>query len=48
MHIGPEQFPGGRLGEPAANELSESLNAARPGTEKTQDRHAGPPGYINR
>jgi tRNA uridine 5-carboxymethylaminomethyl modification enzyme len=25
MHIGPEQFPGGRLGEPAANELSESL-----------------------
>jgi tRNA uridine 5-carboxymethylaminomethyl modification enzyme len=25
MHIGPEQSPGGRLGEPAANELSESL-----------------------
>lgn len=25
MHIGSEQFPGGRLGEPAANELSESL-----------------------
>ncbi len=25
MHIGDEQFPGGRLGEPAANELSESL-----------------------
>jgi tRNA uridine 5-carboxymethylaminomethyl modification enzyme len=25
MHIGPEQFPGGRLGEPAANELSQSL-----------------------
>jgi len=25
MHIGPEQFAGGRLGEPAANELSESL-----------------------
>ena len=25
MHIGTEQFPGGRLGEPAANELSESL-----------------------
>ncbi|MBN1508059.1 MAG: tRNA uridine-5-carboxymethylaminomethyl(34) synthesis enzyme MnmG [Sedimentisphaerales bacterium] len=25
MHIGTEQFPGGRLGEPAANELSGSL-----------------------
>ncbi|OHB56340.1 MAG: tRNA uridine-5-carboxymethylaminomethyl(34) synthesis enzyme MnmG [Planctomycetes bacterium RBG_13_44_8b] len=25
MHIGTEQFPGGRLGEPAANELSQSL-----------------------
>ena len=25
MHIGTEQFPGGRLDEPAANELSESL-----------------------
>ena len=25
MHIGTEQFPGGRLGEPAANELSASL-----------------------
>jgi len=25
MHIGTEQFSGGRLGEPAANELSESL-----------------------
>jgi len=25
MHIGPEQFQGGRLGEPAAYELSESL-----------------------
>jgi len=25
MHIGTEQFPGGRLGEPTANELSESL-----------------------
>ena len=25
MHVGTEQFPGGRLGEPAANELSESL-----------------------
>jgi tRNA uridine 5-carboxymethylaminomethyl modification enzyme len=25
MHIGAEQFPGGRLGEPAANELSQSL-----------------------
>jgi len=25
MHIGTQQFPGGRLGEPAANELSESL-----------------------
>jgi tRNA uridine 5-carboxymethylaminomethyl modification enzyme len=25
MHVGPEQFPGGRLGEPAANELSQSL-----------------------
>jgi len=25
MHIGTEQFAGGRLGEPAANELSESL-----------------------
>ena len=25
MHIGAEQFPGGRLGEPAANELSASL-----------------------
>lgn len=25
MHIGTKQFPGGRLGEPAANELSESL-----------------------
>jgi tRNA uridine 5-carboxymethylaminomethyl modification enzyme len=25
MHIGAEQSPGGRLGEPAANELSESL-----------------------
>jgi tRNA uridine 5-carboxymethylaminomethyl modification enzyme len=25
MHIGTEQFPGGRLNEPAANELSESL-----------------------
>jgi len=25
MHIGTEQFPGGRLGDPAANELSESL-----------------------
>jgi len=25
MHIGTEQFPGGRLGEPAANELSDSL-----------------------
>ena len=25
MHIGPQQFPGGRLGEPAADELSESL-----------------------
>jgi len=25
MHIGNQQFPGGRLGEPAANELSESL-----------------------
>jgi tRNA uridine 5-carboxymethylaminomethyl modification enzyme len=25
MHIGAEQFPGGRLDEPAANELSESL-----------------------
>jgi len=25
MHIGPEQFPGGRLGEPAAHELSQSL-----------------------
>ncbi len=26
MHIGTEQFPGGRLGEPAANELSQSLS----------------------
>ena len=25
MHIGAEQFPGGRLGEPAARELSQSL-----------------------
>jgi tRNA uridine 5-carboxymethylaminomethyl modification enzyme len=25
MHVGPEQFPGGRLGEPAAYELSASL-----------------------
>ena len=25
MHIGPEQLAGGRLGEPAANELSDSL-----------------------
>ena len=25
MHIGPEQFPGGRLDEPASNELSKSL-----------------------
>jgi tRNA uridine 5-carboxymethylaminomethyl modification enzyme len=25
MHIGTEQFPGGRLDEPAANELSDSL-----------------------
>ena len=25
MHIGTEQFPGGRLGEPAATELSQSL-----------------------
>jgi tRNA uridine 5-carboxymethylaminomethyl modification enzyme len=25
MHVGAEQFPGGRLGEPAANELSASL-----------------------
>ncbi|MHC4145018.1 MAG: FAD-dependent oxidoreductase, partial [Planctomycetota bacterium] len=25
MHIGAEQFAGGRLGEPAANELSDSL-----------------------
>ncbi len=25
MHIGAEQFPGGRLGEPAAHELSQSL-----------------------
>jgi len=25
MHIGPEQFPGGRLDEPASNELSQSL-----------------------
>jgi tRNA uridine 5-carboxymethylaminomethyl modification enzyme len=25
MHIGSEQFPGGRLGEPAAHELSQSL-----------------------
>jgi tRNA uridine 5-carboxymethylaminomethyl modification enzyme len=25
MHIGTEQFPGGRLGEPAANDLSASL-----------------------
>jgi len=25
MHIGPEQFAGGRLGEPAADKLSESL-----------------------
>ena len=25
MHIGTEQFPGGRLGEPAADELSDSL-----------------------
>ncbi len=31
MHIGPEQFPGGRLGEPAAHELSQSL--ARIGLE---------------
>jgi len=27
MHIGTEQFPGGRLDEPAANELSDSLRA---------------------
>lgn len=26
MHVGTEQSPGGRLGEPAANELSESLS----------------------
>ncbi|MBN2269863.1 MAG: tRNA uridine-5-carboxymethylaminomethyl(34) synthesis enzyme MnmG [Sedimentisphaerales bacterium] len=25
MHVGTEQWPGGRLGEPAANELSQSL-----------------------
>jgi tRNA uridine 5-carboxymethylaminomethyl modification enzyme len=25
MHVGAERFPGGRLGEPAANELSQSL-----------------------
>ncbi len=25
MHVGPDQVPGGRLGEPAANELSASL-----------------------
>ncbi len=31
MHIGAEQFPGGRLGEPAAHELSQSL--ARIGLE---------------
>ncbi len=31
MHIGAEQFPGGRLGEPAAHELSQSL--ARMGLE---------------
>jgi tRNA uridine 5-carboxymethylaminomethyl modification enzyme len=29
MHIGTEQFAGGRLGEPAANELSESLRQLR-------------------
>jgi tRNA uridine 5-carboxymethylaminomethyl modification enzyme len=28
MHIGAEQFPGGRLGEPAAHELSQSLERA--------------------
>jgi tRNA uridine 5-carboxymethylaminomethyl modification enzyme len=31
MHIGPEQIPGGRLGEPSAHELSQSL--ARIGLE---------------
>ena len=36
MHIGTEQFPGGRLGEPAANELSESLQQA--GLEHTDSK----------
>jgi tRNA uridine 5-carboxymethylaminomethyl modification enzyme len=41
MHIGPEQFTGGRLGEPAADELSESLE--RMGLELKRLKTGTPP-----
>jgi tRNA uridine 5-carboxymethylaminomethyl modification enzyme len=41
MHIGPQQFPGGRLGEPAADELSESLE--RMGLELKRLKTGTPP-----
>jgi tRNA uridine 5-carboxymethylaminomethyl modification enzyme len=41
MHIGPEQFAGGRLGEPAAYELSESLE--RIGLELKRLKTGTPP-----
>ena len=41
MHIGPQQFAGGRLGEPAADELSESLE--RMGLELKRLKTGTPP-----
>jgi len=41
MHIGTQQFPGGRLGEPAADELSESLE--RMGLELKRLKTGTPP-----
>jgi tRNA uridine 5-carboxymethylaminomethyl modification enzyme len=47
IHVGPEQWPGGRLGEPAGEHLSESLGRL-PSTAALENRHPAPPRCLDR
>ena len=47
MHIGPRQWPGGRLDEPASNNPAKGP-PPRPHHQPSQDRHAAPPDVRHR